>query len=340
MGETIPTVIKRGNWCRICSGSAKSNILEMQKMAATKGGKCLSQEYKDTLSKLEWECNNGHAWKAIPISIKRGSWCPECSSGKSERICRMYFEAMFDKKFPKSKPSWLVSPKGYRMELDGYCEELKLAFEYQGLQHYSFNKKFHRNRTLTDQKKYDNLKRDLCFKNRVTLIEVPCTVRYDWLKSFILRRCHVSHISVKNPDIIINPGEVYSPEYILEMKKIAKNKGGDCLSTKYMSNKVKLKWICSEGHEWYQKPEHVKNGHWCPQCANKRKGQWRKLNIDHMQRLAERHNGNCVSTSYINTKTKIKWKCKNQHVFEMVPNDVQQGHWCPTCRYNKKKYFD
>jgi predicted Zn-ribbon and HTH transcriptional regulator len=28
---------------------------------------------------LQWECNKGHTWKAVPGSIQQGSWCPRCA---------------------------------------------------------------------------------------------------------------------------------------------------------------------------------------------------------------------------------------------------------------------
>jgi hypothetical protein len=62
------------------------------------------------------------------------------------------------------------------MELDGFSEELSLAFEYQGYQHYQ-RAHFHR---TEDQFKWqlqrDAEKRTLCLRQGVTLIEVPWDV--------------------------------------------------------------------------------------------------------------------------------------------------------------------
>jgi hypothetical protein len=40
------------------------------------------------------------------------------------------------------------------------------------------------------------------------------------------------------------------PEKIQEAIDIAKNKGGECLSDNYINNRSKLKFRCSNGHEW------------------------------------------------------------------------------------------
>jgi len=48
-----------------------------------KHGKCLSKEYVDTKTHLQWECVEHHAWWATPGSIKYSkSWCPYCKFGQ------------------------------------------------------------------------------------------------------------------------------------------------------------------------------------------------------------------------------------------------------------------
>lgn len=53
---------------------------------------------------------------------------------------------------------------------------------------------------------------------------------------------------------------------IEEMHSIAKKRRGKCLSKKYTNAQTKLKWKCSEGHQWYAIPNSVKRGNWCPKC--------------------------------------------------------------------------
>lgn len=64
------------------------------------------------------------------------------------------------------------------MELDLYCEELKLAIEYNGAQHYKFCKFYHTTiENFQQQIARDILKNKLCSKNDVRLITVPYTVK-------------------------------------------------------------------------------------------------------------------------------------------------------------------
>jgi hypothetical protein len=71
------------------------------------------------------------------------------------------------------RPQWLIGPKGERLELDFFIEELAIAIEVQGQQHYSYTPLFHssyedfQNRQILDQ-----AKRDTCKKLDVILIEV------------------------------------------------------------------------------------------------------------------------------------------------------------------------
>jgi hypothetical protein len=81
---------------------------------------------------------------------------------KGERIVRAIFEATFGGKFPKSKPQWLTSKKGRKLELDGYNQEQQIAFEYQGPHHYS----------IDHVMAHDEIKRVACGANDVRLIEV------------------------------------------------------------------------------------------------------------------------------------------------------------------------
>ncbi|WP_426158884.1 zinc-ribbon domain-containing protein [Pseudomonas sp. TSRC2-2] len=72
--------VKQGTWCRQCYyDSMRSNIKNMRIMAQARGGKCLSEDYVDASTKLQWQCSVGHTWRAIPHSITQGRWCPECS---------------------------------------------------------------------------------------------------------------------------------------------------------------------------------------------------------------------------------------------------------------------
>ena len=71
--------IKKGTWCPACAGrGTKLTIEEMQELAAKRSGKCLSDTYINSSTKLIWQCKRGHQWQARPFHVKQGSWCPLC----------------------------------------------------------------------------------------------------------------------------------------------------------------------------------------------------------------------------------------------------------------------
>jgi hypothetical protein len=74
----------------------------------------------------------------------------------------------------RKRYSWLRKDNNYMLELDLFFPELKLAFEYQGLQH-SIDKAEHFGRSYNFQltRENDRIKKELCIKHNVTLIEIP-----------------------------------------------------------------------------------------------------------------------------------------------------------------------
>ena len=63
---------------------------EMNEIAASRGGKCLSKKIVNSKTKLEWQCSKGHVWESTPFSIKNmKSWCPDCSGHRKLTIDQM-----------------------------------------------------------------------------------------------------------------------------------------------------------------------------------------------------------------------------------------------------------
>lgn len=49
-----------------------------------------------------------------------------------------------------------------------------------------------------------------------------------------------------------------------------------------------------------------------------------------MEIYAKSKNGKLLG-KYVSSRTKVEWECSKGHTFEMIPNSVQQGQWCPHC---------
>jgi hypothetical protein len=104
-------------------------------------------------------------------------------------------EDLFGVPFSKERPDFLRNPvtsdgrDTNNLELDCYNSGLKLAVEYNGVQHYKYVPYFHKNRDAFQNQKYrDYMKREMCEKNGITLIEVPYTVKIPDIRAFLLNK--------------------------------------------------------------------------------------------------------------------------------------------------------
>jgi hypothetical protein len=65
--------------------------------------------------------------------------------------------------------------------------------------------------------------------------------------------------------------------------------------------------------------------------------QFSSLSIEEMRSLAKSRNGECLSQSYTNYKTKLTWQCNFGHNWDARPDLVKRGRWCPQCSNKKPK---
>ena len=110
----------------------------------------------------------------------------------------------------KTRPSWLTTPhekglKGRRLELDGYSEEHKLAFEFQGQQHYDNTHFFHKSPESFDRLQHDDLcKVEKCKERHVKLLVVD-QVNVDHIKTQLSKLGIPLHAQTVTKDRVDQP---------------------------------------------------------------------------------------------------------------------------------------
>lgn len=334
-----------GHDCTICSYKNRKKpfkgTLEVAKIIAEeKGGKCLSLSYDKADEYLKWQCSNGHVWDAKFYPIKGGRWCPICKSGLSERLCRFIFESITKKTFPTLRPEWLINSIGNRMELDGYSEDLRIAFEYNGRQHYKESPFLQKNHSLSRRMKDDKIKKKLCKINNVHLITIPYTLNKSSLAKFI----YFKLLKILPKTELVDYNDFTFIEYIPwnefdKIKEICKSKDGECLSTIYTGGYQKLNFICKEGHEWQTLSSSIKKGYWCPICRYKNLATQRtKYSVEKMIEFATSKGGFFLDKEYFTISSTYRWKCKEGHEWMARGSSVViEDKWCRICAINNKR---
>ena len=358
--------------------------------------------------------------------LENGLWCRECqSSGQNESYARCIFEQLTGYAFPKQRPKWLVFNSKKVLELDGYCLELGIAFEHQGLQHYQYVPFFHRGpKSLERQKLYDQFKVGKCREQGITLVITDDRWSLTELESQIR-----AALSAQRPEIPIKTQRINfdgveigrsreRKRYLENARRVAREKHGKCLSTIYYRSDESLRFKCHvlEHNHWSSSYSSVvAQETWCPDCMNlamgaknrlpdeeievrcnamganfegvlefherrdtphvykiryskcghrdevsaqqlrdQRKckfcpnpdrGGAQRLDISDAIKLARSRGGVCLSECYINSSTKLLWKCKQGHLWPASYNSVRggkskKGSWCPVCSGRSEQRVD
>jgi len=267
--------------CNLCKERAQWTLGDFRAEVSELGGEVLDMAHHNDSTliyanqKIRVRCPYGHEAFKTPQHVKdQRTLCLECSTLRSERIVRAYFEALFGTPFPQSRPEWLVNPAtGYGLHLDGYSESLQVAFEHDGPQHFGTAFLSMTPDQIQRLQQRDALKNTLCHAKGVRLVRVPALnqiLPVAQLRSHILDECGKRGVHVPCPDepvdsIAITPEDI---RLFNEVRALVESRGGRILSPAYLGSAEPLEIDCGNGHTFPMSPHKLKDQQfrWCRKC--------------------------------------------------------------------------
>ena len=117
-----------------------------------------------------------------------------------------------------------------------------------------------------------------------------------------------------------------------DMRAVASQRGGLCLSNTYIDSHHKLTWRCAKGHSWKATGNAIRSAQWCPKCGLARGAEKRRIRtFQKVCTVAKERGGICLSGSYNFNHEKLKFKCSTGHTWQADVFSMLRGAWCPTC---------
>lgn len=267
-------LVYNDSWCPECYGNAPHKMEDLHAWATELGGKCLSDgAYLGSKSKYTWECGRcAYRWEATWFNVKnRGSWCPECRTSITEHIAR----SAFQENFPGEMFTKNYDAVG--MELDGYSENMRLAFEYDGIQHRKRVEHFQRAEGAFEaQQARDAEKDDRCEDADITLIRIPDTgiVPIPKIRGFV--RAKIIELGYDVPANLPDDATFMSTvratrnadTYVDRVRDMVVKFNGELLSDVCPTRTYPVHVKCRRGHEFDTTFDNLERLRWCPQCAD------------------------------------------------------------------------
>ena len=330
--EIIPIIINHSSDNYICPMRLRFQIEDMRIMAQQLGGKCLSKEYIDYFTPLAWMCERGHTWDASYSIISQGGWCRQCA--KSEFKLEKYEELQ---QIAAAKGGRLLTPTyiDANTRMQWQCKEGHTWYTTPASLKHSHTWCFKCSVIVNAAKLRDSIEkyRKIAEKHGGKLLSkvyINSQTKLKW-------QCAKGHVWEAKPNNVFVskswcPLCAHTLKLTIEqMRALAKERGGKCLSTVYKDNKQYLKWQCDEGHTWLASAHGILLGNWCPGCQGKRVSEKLRADIKDIRALAQKRGGKLLSTEYINAVTPIKWQCSKGHQWMARAGNVKSGNWCPYC---------
>lgn len=260
--------------------------------------------------------------------------CKKINKYFSQEKARFVFEELTGFSFPLTRKEL-----NGRLELDGFCKNLMLAFEYNGEQHYNPN---HYYNLLQKKTKYDNQfirdikKKDICDKKGIQLLYIRHTTDTKTMEENIRLQLKKIGVKTKNQPISWSKFSVKNDNFI-KTKNILNTKNIKLLTGSYLGSHSRHKfecYVCSYRWEAVLKDVVHKSG--CPKCTGSV-----KHSILYIQKMCEDFGIEFLSDTYMSMNKQHDVKCqKCNHFWKVRPNNIKYGRGCPKCSGNMKIRLD
>lgn len=122
--------------------------------------------------------------------------------------------------------------------------------------------------------------------------------------------------------------EIHTIEFVKEQFK---KRNCELLETKYINNTTKMKYICECGNKSETTFHNFQNGSKCMKCN----GRGEKLTYENVYNFFKEQNCELLETEYIDSKTRMKYRCDCGNESVIVYNNFKQGTRCNVCRSDK-----
>ena len=250
-------------------------LQELKRVAESRGGLCLETAWQGSGVRHRFQCASGHVWQASPRKVTgEGSWCRRCAQQEhstrmlcQDGLARLQEAArhrggeLLDTVYAGMHLHYRFScAKGHHWQAEGgeivrgsWCREC--AIEDKRLQ-YRLPDGLARLQTAAQARQ------GICL-----------SPEYIDSRSHYRFRCQKGHEWHTTGQRIFRGAWCPSCAHdgkrmcIDQMRELAQQRGGQCLSEHYTNSSSKLQWQCHRGHQWHALPGSVMRGHWCAVCA-------------------------------------------------------------------------
>jgi phage terminase small subunit len=141
-----------------------------------------------------------------------------------------------------------------------------------------------------------------------------------------------SHFKQGNRCMKCGGSEKLTLEYV---KKFFKEQRCKLLETEYINAHSKMKYICKCGNDSSTSFDSFKQGHRCSQCYGNE-----KLTYEYVKNYFTEQGCELIETEYINSYTKMKYKCKDDHITSISWSNFKKGYRCISCSSTEKLTLD